>query len=346
MRIILLYNVIYFIKLFHLCFVNRQQKKMSYIANISKGKFPSEVFFTLRLSGDMRRDDRAIFADISRTEWKSYDGNIVYFIRLELRLNRGQDSKPMNVSLTATQLDWVIECIEKDISHMAIEGEREGKFISFDKIESLFLSEISISTWEKKARFGIIFDSYEKDNLVSNHYILSFILKYQQTSGLRLKELIRWLYCSVLFSYMKEEIKENCKGCKNPKDAKAEHLCKDKIQDLIEKFIGITLEKRELIIFKFNQYFDYFSKLLHISEENVIEAQNLLDCISLAEKNDYSHVLKVLFTNPIDDPVAKSIIRLIELKDGEDVSDSSNRGSIEVVEVKEEELREKSSKKK
>ena len=295
--------------------------------NMPKGKFPSEVIFSKRLSGDMRLDERAIFADITRTQWKSGDGNTVYFVRLEFRLNRGSDMKPMSVSVTSTQLDWIINCIETDISHMQIEAERCGKFLSFDKIENLFMSEIAISSWERKAKFGIIFDAYEKDVLFKNHSILSFIMKFQQTSGMRLKELIRWLYCSVLFSVLKEEITENCIGCKKSSKENSEHICKGKIQSLIEKFIGRAIEKKDLIKFKFNQFFDYFSQILNISEENVIEAQNLLDCISKAERNDYTNVLQILFENPINDPIANAIIKLIELKEketkeGEEVEDS------------------------
>ena len=285
--------------------------------SLSKAKFPSEVIFTKRLSGDMRRDERALFADITRTQWKSGDGNVIYFVRLEFRLMRGVDLKPMSVSVTTTQLDWITNCIETDISHMQIEAEREGKFLSFDKIENLFLSEIAISSWEQKAKFGIIFDAYEKDVLYKNHPIFSFIMKFQQTSGMRLKELIRWLYCSVLYSVLKDEIKEKCIGCEKSSKESSEHICKGEIKSLIDKFIGQAIEKMDLIKFKFNRFFDYFSKLLNISEENVIEAQNLLECISKAEKNDYSTVLQILFGNPIIDPVANAVINLIEFKEKE-----------------------------
>ena len=278
-------------------------------------KFPSEVIFSKKLSASDQNDEKSMFANIIRTQWKANDGKIIYFVRFELKLNRGLEAKPMCISITPVQLDWIVNCINKNVNHMLIEGEREGKYISFEKIESLFLSEFAISTLEKKTKFGVLLDSIEKENLVLNHGIFSFIMKFQQTTGLRLKELIRWLYCSFVYRVLRNEIKENCNGCKNNFECKSEHSCKLESQGLIDQFIDQTIDKKEMIEKYFYDYFEYFSEILCIDEENIAEAKHLVEYISKAENIDYSNVLNILFKDPIDDPIAKSIIKLIEERD-------------------------------
>ena len=294
-------------------------------------KYPSETIFSRKLSAKDQSDEKSMFANIIRTQWKANDGNIIHFVRFELKLNRGLDAKPMCISITPVQLDWIINCINKNVNHMLIEGEREGKYIFFEKIESLFLSEFAISTLEKKTKFGVLLDSVEKENLVVNHGIFSFIMKFQQTTGLRLKELIRWLYCSFVYRVLKNEIKENCNGCKNNFKCESEHSCKLESQGMIDQYIDQTIDKKDIIEKYFFDYFEYFSKILCIDEENISEAKHLVEYISKAENIDYSNVLNILFGNPINDPVAKSIIQLIEDRDeaniNADISPSTSGSS-------------------
>ena len=283
----------------------------------SMSKFPVETVFSKKLSPEDFGDEKSMFANIIRTKWKSNDGNIVYFVRFEFRLNRGSEMKPMCISVTATQLDWIVNCINSNVNHMVIEAEKEGKYISFEKIESLFLSEFAISTIEKKSKFGILLDEYEKSILISNLEIFSFIMKFQQPSGFRLKEIVRLIYCSILHKVMKTQIENNCMACQNGDES--EHLCKKENRFLIEKFIDKTIGEKELIRNQFEEYFEYFSKILHIDEQNIIEAKSLVEIISRGEKIDYSNLLNKLFENSFEDYTSKSIVKLMNLKNEESV---------------------------
>jgi len=89
----------------------------------------SKTIFSNKLSAPLKDDMKSVFANVVRTQWEAPDGNIVYFVRLEFKLFRGENATPITVTFTQTQFDWLMSCFENAKNSEIVPGEREGKYI-------------------------------------------------------------------------------------------------------------------------------------------------------------------------------------------------------------------------
>jgi hypothetical protein len=187
----------------------------------------NQTVFSYKLSIPSKDDCRSVFANVSRNRWIAPDNNIVYFVRFELKLFKGENSNPIAVSLTATQFDWFIQCLENGSGTLVVPAEREGKFICYEVYEKLY-GNIGLSVIDKKSKFGILLETFECASLRCVAKVLAFIIKFQHSSNEKLKDLIRYLYAYCIFIIMKNDIKGACDGCTSESLIDSEHQCKSK----------------------------------------------------------------------------------------------------------------------
>lgn len=289
----------------------------------SLNKTETKILFSNKLSLPIK-DENSLFANVTRTKWKAPDGKIVYFVRLELKLFRGQNPNPLSISLTGTQFEWICQCISQRSGNQTVPAEREGKYLCYEVPETIFGTTI-ISTIEKKSKFGIVLDIYEVSMLSTDSNILSFIIKFQSTTGEKLKELTRYIYCATIIHFMNEIIADDCFGCdKSLKDQ--EHSCKEDPRKLIDIHFDESVSNKELIGKKFVDLFNYFCKLLSIDESNRIQGNEQMMIIEKAQKKDLLSTLLDLKELSGTNKESKSIMRLIQIKDndGKQITEECN----------------------
>ena len=139
----------------------------------NSSKTETNILFSNKLSLPLKQNENSLFANVTRTKWKAPDGKVVYFVRLELKLFRGQNLNPLSISLTRTQFEWICECIAKSSGSQTVPAEREEKYLCYEVPENMFGTTV-ISTIEKKSKFGIVLDLYEISMLSSdaNYFVI------------------------------------------------------------------------------------------------------------------------------------------------------------------------------
>jgi hypothetical protein len=60
----------------------------------SSDKVITEIIYSLKLSTPLKEANRSLFAIISRNKWKNPENKIIYFVRLEFKLCRNENSNP------------------------------------------------------------------------------------------------------------------------------------------------------------------------------------------------------------------------------------------------------------
>jgi hypothetical protein len=273
----------------------------------------SETLISFKLSDSIKDDDYSLFANIIKNPWISPEGINYNFIRMEFRLNRGRNAKPICVTYTPTQFDWLLINIQAKSNSQDVPGEKEGKFVCFERITSS-TDGIVLSVIDRRAKFGILMDSEEQDMLEKYADDLKFVMKFQSARGDKLKELVELIHSSVLSDKIKVISEEICEGCKQESLEHEDHSCiseinKEKFNDLFERAL-----RAEGIKQQFENSFNYYGKLLNISEIYHKEAMNLLLPIVVVERELLLKLTKQFHSKENCDWKQNAILSLSEKK--------------------------------
>lgn len=276
-------------------------------------KFVNNSVFVNKLSSSLKDDERSIFANVNRNQWISRDGNVVHFVRLEFKLFKGENSKPMSISLTVSQFEWLLDCIESNAGSKMIEMDREDKYLCYEIPEKIFGSFV-VSIIEQKSKYGILFDVTEKAIFKVDGRLLIFIMKYQNAVGNKLYEIARFLYSASIKKVIKDFATIDCEGCCDESLVESSHACKRNPDKIIADYFDKALIEEEVLKSHYLNLFEHFAKLLNINEFNRSSAENILLTIVKGDTENLKLSVKLLMDNP-DKSNAKAISRIIELKE-------------------------------
>jgi hypothetical protein len=282
----------------------------------------NQTVFSYKLSAPLKDDCESVFANVTRNRWEAPDGSTIYLVRFALKQFRGKKTNQITISLTSTQFDWIIHCLEHGIASQIVPGEREGKYICFENPEKISGSTI-ISVIDKKSKFGILLDSSESTTLRASAKIISFIIKFQHASGDKLKELLRYLYSFCIISIMENEIKSNCQACMDESIIESEHVCKNIPNNLINEYFENSYSKRNTIEERYSEIFSDFMNLLNVSEHNRQQAKDMLLSIVKEEKKEMISSIKEYFSIEYAKSNAFAVSALTALKEQKEETEKS-----------------------
>jgi len=190
----------------------------------------SETIISFKLSQALKEDNRSLFANVVKTSWTSPDDKSFTLLRLEFKLNRGENTNPICVSLTMTQFQWLMHQIEKNLTTQEVPAEKEGRFLCFERPNNIADSVI-VSIIDKCAKFGVMIQLEEQSNLKSNAKVIEFVMHYQWAKNEKLKELVALLYASLQPEEIDKYMRKKCVGCKKESIVHDEHDCLKQIDD-------------------------------------------------------------------------------------------------------------------
>ncbi len=93
-----------------------------------------------------------------------------------MKLNSGKNTNPISVSFTPTQFEWLIHNIKTRATSQLVPGEKEWKFISYERPDN-FDDKIIAGVIDRNAKFGIVLDIYEQTKMEFYSQTLSFVMK-------------------------------------------------------------------------------------------------------------------------------------------------------------------------
>ncbi len=209
---------------------------------------------------------------------------------MEFKLNR-INSNSITVSLTPTQFEWIMHCIESCSESIVVPGDKEDKYICYEN-SSGYDESIGISVIDRKAKFGVIVSVHEASMLKTYSKILIFAMKFQQAKSDQLKDVTYYVVSSVIAEKMKNTIETNCLGCKEESLANDEHTClrdldKASLDEIFYNIISANEFKEA-----FGDYFEYYADILNISEFNKKEAMHLYLPIIIGDNDLFDCVLE------------------------------------------------------
>ena len=272
------------------------------------------IIYSQKLSLPLKDDSRSLFANVTRSKWIAPDENIIFFVRFELKLSRGVNLNPITLSLTATQVDWLVDCIERNLDTQIVPGEKSEKFICYE-ISDKITESVTVSVVEKNFKFGIVLDIFECSTLKYNYPFLSFLMKYQNPSGEKLKDLLRYIYSACIYKAMKNCISSKCNGCIDESLLEKSHSCKKETNDLINEHLFETLEGIQSIDEKFSDLFIHFVNILNIKDFNRNKAENILFLEIKEEEKEHKRILKEMFEPRRENLTSIAILRLIDMEE-------------------------------
>jgi hypothetical protein len=254
----------------------------------------SETIISYKLSYPLRDENRSLFANVTKNPWITPEGGIYNFIRLELKLNRGKNTNPISVSFTPTQFEWLIHKIENKGDSQLVPGEKEWKFICYERPDH-FDDKIIIGVIDHNAKFGIVLDVCEQTEVVVYSEILLFVMKNQSARNEKLKDLVRFIHASILAEKIKSILKDDCIGCKEESLIHEEHICLKEMDEerLLEIFSrSLTLDDNKQ---KFMNLFDYYAAIMNINEIFKQEVHNMVLPIIIGEEKELFNAVKESF---------------------------------------------------
>jgi hypothetical protein len=277
----------------------------------------SQTVFSVKLSSALKDDWNSAFANVTRTKWLAPDQKVVHFVRLDLKLFRGEGVKPITISLTPCQFDWVIHCMENAPSSVVVAGERPDKFICYEVTEKCYGSTF-VSIIERRAKFGIELNGLEGGQLEASHRSLAFVLKFQNAFGERLQNLIKYIYSGCLMKIMIKDIRNDCVGCRDESLIESKHICKNITSETVESYFERIWLKRSTIENDFSNLFCHFMKLLNVSDLNRTQAEDLMIVLVKEQKKELLIAVEeiVIGKNRKSDGLA--VLDLIDAKKQED----------------------------
>jgi hypothetical protein len=274
-----------------------------------ENKEQSETIISFKLSQSMKEDSRSLFASVVKNPWKTPEGNIFNFIRMEFKLFRGENISPICVSLTLTQFQWILHQIEKNLISQEVPAEKEGRFLCFERPNNITDSVI-VSIIDKCAKFGIMIEPQEQSNLKSYAKMIEFVMLYQSAKNDKLKELVGLIYSSLQAEEIDKYIKQKCEGCKEESIVHDEHDCLKEIDEEQLKDLFLKSLKDYEVKKNFDYMFEYYCKLLNISEVYGQEAKLMLLPIIIGEPVQLFESVKESYGLRTQDWKSKAIRRL------------------------------------
>jgi len=274
-----------------------------------ENKEQSETIISFKLSQSLKEDSRSLFANVVRNPWKTPDGNIFNFIRMEFKLYRGENISPICVSLTPTQFQWIMYQIEKNLISQEVPAEKEGRFLCFERPNNI-MDSVIVSIIDKCAKFGVMIESQEQSNLKSYAKMIEFVMSYQSAKNEKLKELVGLVYSSIQAEEIDKYIKQKCEGCKEESIIHDEHDClkeidEEQLKDLFLKSLNDDEVKKN-----FDYMFEHYCKLLNINELLGQEAKLMLLPIIINEPVQLFESVKGSYGFKTQDWKSKAIRRL------------------------------------
>lgn len=215
-------------------------------------------------------------------------GNIDYCNNIEFKINR-LNSNSLTITLTPTQFEWIMFCIENQSKSKELPAEKENKYVCYENLKGID-GTIGVSVIDRKAKFGVIFSVFETQMLKTYDKILLFLIKYQEATQNNLYNVVSYITSSIYAEKMKISNTNSCLACKGLKNE--EHTCLLDLNyfELSVTFKSIILDddyKEEFIAL-----INYYADLLNINDLSRNEAINIYLPMLIGNTDLFDEVLE------------------------------------------------------